>query len=100
MGTRPLAAKIGTMRTENIDARRKRALFRSSHRGMQETDLLLGAFARRHLEELSEEQVQRFEVLLEEIDNDLFDWITGKKTVPAALDHDVMKLLQDFKNNY
>ena len=85
------------MRTENIDARRKRALFRSSHRGMQETDLLLGAFARRHPEELSEEQVQRFEVLLEEIDNDLFDWITGKKMVPAALDHDVMRLLQNFR---
>ena len=86
------------MGNENLDARRKRALFRSSHRGMRETDLLLGAFARRHLKTLSEAQVQRFESLLEETDNDLFDWITGKKTVPAALDHDVIKLLQNFRN--
>ena len=86
------------MRNENLDARRRRVLFRGSHRGMRETDILLGAFARRHLEALSEAQLQRFEALLEESDNDLFDWITGKKTVPAALDHDVMKLLQNFKN--
>ena len=83
----------------NLDVRRRRALFRSSHRGMQETDILLGAFARRHLEALSEAQVRRFEALLEETDNDLFDWITGKTPVPAALDHDVMKLLQNFRNS-
>jgi len=79
-----------------LDARRKRALFRSAHRGMRETDVLLGAFARRHLEALSEAQLGRFEALLEEIDIDLFDWITGKKTVPVALDHDVMERLQNF----
>ncbi len=81
-----------------LDARQRRMLFRSSHRGMRETDLLLGAFARRHLEALSEAQLQRFEALLEESDNDLFDWITGKKTMPAALDHDVMKLLPNFRH--
>ena len=65
---------------------------------MRETDVLLGAFARRHLEALSETQLRRFEALLEELDIDLFDWITGKKAVPVALDHDVMKLLQNFRN--
>ena len=87
------------MGKDDLDARRKKMLFRSSHRGMQETDILLGAFARRHLESLSEAQLQRFETLLEETDNDLFDWITGKKEAPAAFEHDVMKLLQDFRNS-
>lgn len=86
------------MGNDILDARRKRALFRSAHRGMRETDVLLGAFARRHLEALSETQLRRFEALLEELDIDLFDWITGKKAVPVALDHDVMKLLQNFRN--
>lgn len=77
-------------------ARVKRALFRASHRGMRETDFLLGGFARRQLGRLDEAQLRRFEALLEESDNDLFDWITGKRPVPADRDDDVMALLKDF----
>ncbi len=82
-----------------MDSRRKRLLFRSRHRGMQETDILLGGFARRHLSELTDGQLDQFEILLEESDNDLFDWITGRTAVPPALDNGVMKLLRNFKNN-
>ncbi len=82
-----------------MDSRRKRLLFRSRHRGMQETDILLGGFARRHLSELTDEQLDQFETLLEESDNDLFDWITGRTAVPPALDNGVMKLLWNFKNS-
>lgn len=78
------------------EARVKRALFRASHRGMQETDLLLGGFAKHHLAHFSDDQLARFEALLEEGDNDLFDWITGRQPVPAAHDDELMKLLQDF----
>lgn len=81
-----------------MDSRRKRLLFRSRHRGMQETDILLGGFARRHLSELTDGQLDQFETLLEESDNDLFDWITGRTAVPPALDNGVMKLLRKFKN--
>ncbi len=82
-----------------MDSRRKRLLFRSRHRGMQETDILLGGFARRHLSELTDGQLDQFETLLEESDNDLFDWITGRTAVPPALDNGVMKLLRNFKNS-
>ncbi len=82
-----------------MEARLKRLLFRSRHRGMQETDILLGGFAERHLGELSDEQLDRFEAILEESDNDLFNWITGKEAVPEPLDHDVMRLLQDFRKS-
>ncbi len=76
------------------DARLKRLLYRARHRGMQETDLLLGRFAERHLGELSAVQLDRFEALLDQADNDLFDWITAKRAVPAALAHDIMAMLQ------
>ncbi len=82
-----------------MDSRRKRLLFRSRHRGMQETDILLGGFAQRHLNDLTGEQLEQFEALLDESDNDLFDWIMGREAVPPALDNGVMKLLQKFKNN-
>lgn len=77
-----------------LDARLKRILYRARHRGMQETDLLLGRFAERRLAELSPGQLDRFEALLDQPDNDLFDWITGKRQAPSAFDHDVLAMLK------
>jgi antitoxin CptB len=81
-----------------MDSRRKRLLYVSRHRGMQETDLLLGRFAEAYLPRLTEAQLDRFEALLDEGDNDLFNWITGRAAPPPAHDHDVMELLKNFKN--
>jgi len=82
-----------------MDDRRKRILFRSQHRGMVETDFFLGRFAVRHLATLSEEQLDRLEALLEEGDNDLFNWISGKVAPPAEHHNDVMQLLIRFNND-
>lgn len=76
---------------------RKRLLFRSWHRGTREMDLLLGNFAERNLPTFSGRQVELYEALLEYGDNDLYDWMAGRGQPPAALDHDVMKLLMNFK---
>ena len=66
---------------------------------MQETDILLGGFARGRIGDLSDEQLDRFEVILDQIDNDLYDWISGRSPVPPELDDDVMKLIKDFNNS-
>jgi antitoxin CptB len=79
-----------------MDPRRKRLLFRAHHMGMAENDLLFGGFAAAHLAGLDEAQCARFETLLEAADPDLNAWVTGARPVPPELDHDVMKLLQDF----
>jgi antitoxin CptB len=79
-----------------MDPRRKRLLFRARHMGTAENDLLFGRFAEAHLAGLTEEQVGRFETLLEAADPDLNAWITGARPAPAELDHDVMHLLQAF----
>src|SRR5438045_2238505 len=47
----------------NLDPRRKRLLFRSCHRGMKETDLMLGRFAEHHLAILDDGQLDRFATL-------------------------------------
>ncbi len=87
------------MPDEPLNIRRKRLLYRSRHRGMQENDLLLGRFAERHLADLDDQQLLRFEALLDESDTDLFDWISGRVAPPKALDHDVIKLIQKIKND-
>lgn len=65
---------------------------------MKEADLILGGFATRHVSTLNDGQLDRFEALLAESDTDLLNWILEREPVPAAVDHDVMDLLKDFKN--
>lgn len=82
---------------DDLEVRRKRLRFRSWHRGSKEMDVLLGAFADRVLPGLSPQQLDRYEALLEAGDPELYGWITGRDAVPEAHDHDVMRLLQNFK---
>ena len=78
------------------DLRRRRLLFRSWHRGTQETDLILGSFAEISLAAFDTAQLDRFEALLDCADADLFDWVAGRGLPPMEHDHDVMRLLRTF----
>jgi antitoxin CptB len=82
---------------ESVTVRRKRLLHQSRYRGRLEGDLLFGGFADRHLASLSGAQLDRYEALLQETDQDVFAWISGQKPVPEHHDHDVFRLLQDFR---
>ena len=75
---------------------RNRLLFKSWHRGTQESDLLLGSFADSCLAVLDANQLNRFEALLDCSDPDLFEWILGDGPAPAEHDHDVLHLLRAY----
>jgi antitoxin CptB len=79
------------------DPRLKKLKFRAWHRGFVEADLILGAFADNHLEQLSAEQVDTFETLLEEADHDIYNWIIGRDPIPEVFDTDVMDLIRSFR---
>jgi antitoxin CptB len=79
-----------------MESRLKRLVFRAHHMGSNENDILFGRFAERYLSGLSPEQVDRFEALLAETDNDLFNWVTNKEAVPPRLDHDIMSMIKKF----
>ncbi|MEJ0095329.1 MAG: succinate dehydrogenase assembly factor 2 [Methylocella sp.] len=79
-----------------IDARRRRIKFRSWHRGMLETDLLLGRFADAEVENLSEAELDDYEVLLEAVDRDIFSWATGEAETPPLYDTRVFRKLIAF----
>jgi antitoxin CptB len=81
-----------------MDARRKRLIYRCQHRGMKEVDALLGGFVGRHAAALAEREVTQLEALVDEPDNDLYNWITGKQPVPTAHDHDLMTRIRKFNN--
>jgi antitoxin CptB len=85
-----------TRSSEGLDARRRRLLFRSWHRGMREMDLIMGRFADAHIGRLSDAELGDFERLLEVPDQQMFGWITG--AVPAPSEHDgaLLRRLRDF----
>ncbi|MDE0781116.1 MAG: succinate dehydrogenase assembly factor 2 [Alphaproteobacteria bacterium] len=85
------------MTDETREIRIKRLIYRSRYTGTKETDLLLGNFATRHLDNLDETLLGEYEELIENSDPDLYMWISGRKPVPAEWDGEIMKLLKTFK---
>ena len=79
-----------------MEPRRKQLLFRSHHCGMKENDILLGRFADRYIEELSDDLLDQFEILMHHNDIDVMNWIVGKTPVPEDFDNELMALIQRF----
>lgn len=80
-----------------LDAKRKRLYYRSAYTGTKETDVLLGAFAARHLADLDDGQLDDYEKLLEIDDPRLYKWITAQETPPPEYDTAVLRLIQTFE---
>ncbi len=80
-----------------MDHRRKRLKYQSHHRGFKEADLILGSFADRYLDEMSPEQLDQFEALLNLPDVVLYGWAIGRDPVPAEYECEVLTLLKAFE---
>lgn len=81
---------------EADEHRRKRLLVRCRNRGMLETSLLLRRFADAALAGLSEEELDRLEILLDAPDDRLWNWINGHDVPPPEIDR---ALLARVKNS-
>jgi antitoxin CptB len=65
-----------------MDDRRKRLLYRATHRGTKESDAIVGGYFAEAAATLSDARVVEAEALLEESDLDLVDWIMGRQPLP------------------
>ena len=74
-----------TITSAELDPRRRRLLFRAWHRGIREMDLILGQFADNELAGMGDADLDEFEAILGEDDNDLFKWTCGKAETPQHL---------------
>jgi antitoxin CptB len=82
--------------TEELDTRRRKLSFRAWHRGFKEADLYLGRFADAELAQMSAADLDAFEHLLEQPDQELYGWIIGRTETPAQFDTPMMARLQAF----
>lgn len=82
--------------TSPFERRKKRARYRSWHRGQKEMDVVLGRFADTHLDNFDEDMLVHYEVVLDLPDPDLFSWLIGFQAVPEdLLENPAMQLLLD-----
>jgi antitoxin CptB len=78
-----------------LDDRLKMLSYRAWRRGIRETDLILGPFADAYLEQLSAAQLDAFEALLDQPDQDIYDWFKGAQA-PAAFDGEILEMIRAF----
>lgn len=86
--------------TESLENRIKRLKMRSMRRGIREMDLILSTYAERHLDAMDEAGLDRFDALLEENDQDLYAWVTGRENAPdhfAGLVKNISQVFQKKK---
>ena len=78
---------------DELEIKRKRLKIRSMRRGIKEMDLILKNFADLNLNSMSELELEKFENLLLENDQDLYQWSTGQVDPKKEF----VELIQDIK---
>ena len=82
------------------DNRIRRLIYQSSYTGTRETDLLLGQFANKYLITLEDQQLDDYEALLAQGDQNILAWVRGDLKIPANLDGAVFSLIKDFNATF
>ncbi|MDO6728700.1 succinate dehydrogenase assembly factor 2 [Marinovum sp. 2_MG-2023] len=67
------------------EARLKRARMRSMRRGIKEMDLILVAYCEARLTTMDPATLTQYESLLNENDQDLYQWVSGQAEAPETL---------------
>lgn len=79
------------------EIRIKKLLYQSWYRGCKETDKIVGLFAKKYIHTLTDTELDELENILAENDNDIFDWLSNKKEMPANMrTNSIMQRLQNF----
>ena len=76
--------------------RRRRLLFRATHRGTAENDLMIGGFVAAHLSSLTEDELDALETLMEIPDTVLADWLTGRVPIPPEQETAMLRRMRDY----
>lgn len=75
----------------------KKLLYQSCNRGCKETDLIIGQFAKQNIENMSDNDLQIFNQILQLPDADIYDWYTKKKPLPKENSSSIMTQILNFE---
>ncbi len=77
-----------------LDPRRRRILFRATHRGTHENDILIGGFVAARIGAFSAADLDALEEVMELPDTDLAEWLTGRQPIPDDADSPMLRRIR------
>ena len=83
--------------TFNIDQLKKKIIYRSNYRGTKEMDKLLGAFTKKYINQLNQDELIDLEKLLDIDDTSLYNFFNGIDNEIKTYQNNVLKLFKNFK---
>ena len=81
----------------NIDELKKKIIYRSNYRGTKEMDKLLGAFTKKYINELSDDDLFKLEKLLNIDDSNLYNLLNGLDTDVFIEENNITDLFKNFE---
>ncbi|ABV85018.1 MULTISPECIES: FAD assembly factor SdhE [Rickettsia] len=78
----------------NKNSLQKKLFYRSKNRGCREMDYILGSFAEKYLSLMDEKKLGSYSLILDQNDNDLYNWINNKSSAPSYLDAEIIDKLR------
>ena len=80
----------------NIDELKKKIIYRSNYRGTKEMDKLLGAFVKKYINDLCDDDLVKLEKLLHIDDSNLYNFLNGLETDFIFEKNNVTDLFKNF----
>ncbi|KAL7034714.1 hypothetical protein ACKWTF_008071 [Chironomus riparius] len=93
--------KYQMKQNETTDVKRARLLYQSRKRGMLENGLILSTFASEYLNKMSENQLDLYDNLINQVSNDwdIYYYATNIKEIPAEYNNEIMDMLKKHVKN-
>ena len=81
----------------NKEILKKQIIYRATHRGTKEMDILLGNFVKKYIEEFNDNELQDLEKLLFIEDEIIYNWYFKKNFNNSISNTKVSLMLKNFK---
>ena len=81
----------------NKEILKKQIIYRSTHRGTKEMDILLGGFVKKYIDHFTDDELKELEQILVIEDEILYRWYFDKKDNNIIPNNKVSEMLKKFK---
>ena len=81
----------------NKETLRKQIIYRATHRGSKEMDILLGQFAKKHIKDLNIEELKDLNEIMSIEDDLLYEWYFNKVNNEKIAENKISQKLRNFK---
>ena len=88
------------IKISKLSMRKKKILFKCTHRGTKELDILLGNYVSNHINKLKSKELDYLDVILDFNDMDLFKILTKKKKINEKMNKFFVKKIIKFNQNF